>query len=163
VDSNVEKNYEAGDEPEAHKSDWSLRPVHRIDVTVVKYGERGPVYRVMYAGEVLRARARCPLFEACRALLAKGITGRLELWRPGKTTFDVACDVEVGAQHTIIETAEVSLRLAKWAPVSPEAICRLRHRVLAATDPSQVLPLPTPEEQTPEFDEEPEEPEGPAE
>jgi hypothetical protein len=157
------QTHDVGEAEVDRTSEWRPQQrTHRIDVTVVKYGERGPVYRVMYAGEVLRARARCPLFEACRALLAKGITGRLELWRAGKATFDAACDIEVGAQHTIIETAEVSLRLAKWVPVSPEAISRLRHRVLAATDPSQV-PLPTPEEQTPEFDEEPEESEGLAE
>jgi hypothetical protein len=137
--------YDTADEAAAHRT-------LRIEVQVIRYGARGPIYRVMCAGEVLIEACKCPLFDSCRALLAQGITGRLELWRPGKTTFDAACDVQVGAQYTIIETETVSLRLAKWVPAPPEAISRLRHRARTATDTSRVL-LPTPEEQTPKFDE----------
>ena len=57
-----------------------------------------------YAGQVLLASCRFPLLEACRALLAKGITGRLELWRAGNVSWDVAVDIEAGAAWTVIET-----------------------------------------------------------
>jgi hypothetical protein len=127
------------------------QPTLRIEAEVIRYGVRGPLYRVTYASEVLIKACRCPLLDSCRALLARGITGRLELWRSGKATFDAACDVQVGAQYTIVETAEVSLRLAKWVPASAEAISRLRHRAGTATEASRV-PLPTPGEQTPILD-----------
>jgi hypothetical protein len=75
------------------------RPTFRVAAEAIGYGARGPVYRVTYAGEVLIEACRCPLFDSCRALLARGITGRLESWRPGKATFDTACDVLVGRNY----------------------------------------------------------------
>src|SRR5262249_24499881 len=89
---------------------------HRIEVQVVRYGVRGPVYRVRYAHEVLISACRCPLLDSCRALLARGITGRLELWRAGKATFDAACDVGGGARHACGESKTEVVRLARWPP-----------------------------------------------
>jgi hypothetical protein len=65
-------------------------------------------YRVLYAGKVLAEGRRNPIFDACRALLARGITGRLEVWRRGKTSADMQLDIEKGAGLTIRETATVS-------------------------------------------------------
>jgi hypothetical protein len=45
------------------------QPTLRIEVQIVRYGARGPVYRVTYAGKVLIKACRCPLFDSCRALL----------------------------------------------------------------------------------------------
>jgi hypothetical protein len=134
-------------------ADQSQRRTHRIAVEVTGYGGRGPIYRVTHPGEVLLEGCRCPVFEPCRALLARGIIGRLELWRAGKASWDLAVDIEVGAGFTIIETDTQSLRLAKWVPAHPEAISRLRHRARTATNVSPVLhPFP---EQTPILDAEP--------
>ena len=47
-------------------------------------GDRGQRYRVTYAGEVLSESTWNPEFQACRAPLARGITGKLQVWRPGK-------------------------------------------------------------------------------
>jgi hypothetical protein len=47
---------------------------HRIDVVCVRYGAKGGIY------------------------------GRLEMWRPGKPTWDLAVDIEVGAGLTVRET-----------------------------------------------------------
>jgi hypothetical protein len=54
---------------------------------------------------------RNPIFDACRALLARGITGRLEVWRPGKQSCDTQLNIECGALFAIRETAKESLRL----------------------------------------------------
>jgi hypothetical protein len=51
---------------------------------VVALGEREHRYRVTYEGQTLIASCRVPGLDARRALLAMGITGRLEMWRPGK-------------------------------------------------------------------------------
>jgi hypothetical protein len=96
--------------------DRTQQPAHRIEAQITSYGSRGPVYRVMHAGQVLLARSRCPLLDACRALL--------ELWRPGNRSFDAAVDIEVGAQWTILETETESLRLVRWTPSPWNALSR---------------------------------------
>jgi hypothetical protein len=48
---------------------------HRINITAMKRGK----YRVTYAGETLIKSTLEPLFNACRALQTKGITGRLQM------------------------------------------------------------------------------------
>ena len=50
----------------------------RITIQTTSIGQRGQHYRVTDAGRVLLESTREPLFDACRALAAKGITGRLE-------------------------------------------------------------------------------------
>jgi hypothetical protein len=133
------------------KADRAQQPTLRIEVEVIRYGARGPIFRVTHAGKVLLARSHCPLFETCRALLDKGITGRLELWRPGKSSFDAAVDIRIGAQWTITETEKISIRLARWASWW-DAVSRVDVEARTRTDGSEVLP-PTPEDQMPEFDE----------
>jgi hypothetical protein len=114
---------------------------HRIELHVVRYGGRGPVYRVSYDGQTLLASSRCPLLDACRALLTRGVTGRLELWRSGRTSFDVAADIEEGAKWTILETETESLRLARWTPSPWKGISR---RGVAARTAICDFPVPDP-------------------
>jgi hypothetical protein len=59
--------------------------------------EQGQRYRVTYAGETIIEGRRNPIFDACLALLARGITGQLKVWRPGKTSADMQLDIERGA------------------------------------------------------------------
>jgi hypothetical protein len=73
--------------------DRTQQHTHRIDVRIMRYGVRGPVYRVLYADEVLLEHWN-PEFEACRALLARGITGKLETWRPGGSFPAQILDIE---------------------------------------------------------------------
>ena len=59
---------------------------HRITIEPTEIrGERGQRYRVHYGDAVLIEDTWNPEFEACRALVARGITGRLDVWRAGKT------------------------------------------------------------------------------
>jgi hypothetical protein len=88
---------------------------NRIDAQVIRYGARGPVYRAMYAGEVLLEHWN-PEFEACRALLARGITGKLETWRPGQTSPAQILDIEKAAKLTVEESDSVSMRVVPWKP-----------------------------------------------
>jgi hypothetical protein len=88
----------------------------RIEIAEIAYGSRGPIYRVIYDGEVLLEASRVPVFDACRALLAMGIKGRLEVWRPGKTYWDIATDIERGAGLTVEESDTVSVRIVPYVP-----------------------------------------------
>ena len=53
----------------------------RVELEPIGLTEHGRRYRVTYAGETLVEGRRNPIFDACRALLARG---RLEVWRRGK-------------------------------------------------------------------------------
>jgi hypothetical protein len=87
-----------------------------VELEPIALTEHGQRYRVTYAGETLVEGRRNPIFDACRALLARGVTGRLEVWRPGKQGADMQLDIELGAMFAIKETAKESLRLVPWHP-----------------------------------------------
>jgi hypothetical protein len=55
-----------------------------IVIEPTTFGERGQRYRVTYLGGVLVESSRNPEFDARRALLARRITGRMEVRRPGQ-------------------------------------------------------------------------------
>jgi len=75
-----------------------------------------------------------PEFEACRALVARGIIGRLETWRTGKTHPDmIVPDIEEGARWTVVENDKEGPVIKRWEPfpehLQPDAVPR--GRVLA--------------------------------
>jgi hypothetical protein len=96
-------------------ADGTQQLAHRIEVQIIGYCVRGPVYRVMYAGEVLLEHWN-PEFEACRTLLARAITGKLETWRPGGTYPALILDIEKAAKLTVEESDTVSVRITPWKP-----------------------------------------------
>jgi hypothetical protein len=89
----------------------------RVEIERTNLTERGQRYRMMYAGEILAEGRRNPIFDACRALLARGITGRLEVWRRGKPSADMQLDIERGAGLAIEESDKKSIRLRRWVPM----------------------------------------------
>jgi hypothetical protein len=62
-----------------------MSKTHRIVIepTTIR-SERGQHYRFHFEDAVLIEETWNPEFQACRALVARGITGRLETWRAGK-------------------------------------------------------------------------------
>jgi hypothetical protein len=89
-------------------------PLHRIDVELVRYSQRGATYRVLYAGKILLPSTYGPLFDACRAPLAYGISGRLELYRPGKATWDLAAPcVAARSRASLVRSAATPMCI--WA------------------------------------------------
>ena len=95
---------------------------HAIKITIepASIGQRGQRYRVFHEGCVLLVSTREPLFDACRALLAQGVTGRLQMWRPGKAHHDMAVDIEAGARLAVIETASRGPVFGPWQPWEEE-------------------------------------------
>jgi hypothetical protein len=53
---------------------------HRIDIAFHRYGPKGAYYRVSYCRETLIESVREPVYSSCRALVAMGCKGRLEVW-----------------------------------------------------------------------------------
>jgi hypothetical protein len=89
-------------------------PCHRIDIEPASLGERGQRYLVRHAGAVLVASSRTPEFDACRVLLAKGITGQLEVWHTGAAFPALGLDITKGAGLTVEESDRVGPRFARW-------------------------------------------------
>jgi hypothetical protein len=87
-----------------------------IEPTSVR-GERGLHYRVLYAGAVLIEDTWNAEYDAARALVAKGIAGKVEVWQDGKAVS--AMDAERADELTIVENANVGPRVGPWAPFSP--------------------------------------------
>jgi len=93
---------------------------HRIDIEPIGLGQRGQLYLVSYGGAVLVERSRNPEFDACRALLEQGATGRLEVWRRGTTCPALRLDIETGARLTVEESLAIGPRFARWQPRSED-------------------------------------------
>lgn len=84
---------------------------------------RGGRYDVhLDTGELLLGKSDEPIFEACRQLAARGVTGRLEVWRSGKRHADVIVrDIVRAAGWTIEETAKIGPRLRRHRPMTATA------------------------------------------
>jgi hypothetical protein len=100
------------DDPEQPSKDAE----HRIDVERIRNTSTGARYCVTYLGEKLIEGARTPLFDACRALLARGITGTLVMYSPGGSVPRMRVDIEEGSQLTVAEGDKASARLARYRP-----------------------------------------------
>ena len=88
----------------------------RITIEPLSFTQGGQYYRVLWDGLVLIASTREPLLGACRILLAKGITGRIEMFRSGRTDPDIRADIQRGAGLTVSETADHGPIFVHWKP-----------------------------------------------
>jgi hypothetical protein len=120
----------------AHVEDGTGRPptaVTRINVvpsprsrrSYVSHGCRYDVY--LEDGERLLSKVNEPVYRACRALASRGVSGRLEVWRPGAGHADmIVRNITKGAERTIEETAKVGPRLRKRRPMTADAFSSRR-------------------------------------
>jgi hypothetical protein len=115
----MDDRYNSAAEAEIDRARQKVLRSTRVDLEPIGLTEQGQRYRLTYAGETIVEGRRNPVFDACRALLARGITGRLEVWRRGKASADMQLDIERGAGLAICETATVSLRVVPWLPWRP--------------------------------------------
>ena len=111
---------------------------HRITIepTTIR-GERGQRYRVYFQDAVLIEDTWNPEFEACRALVARGVTGRLDVWRAGKTHPDmIVPDIEEGARWTVEENDKRGPLVVRWRPwvelLQPDGLVSLEGAAPAA-------------------------------
>ena len=80
-------------------------------------GERGQRYRVHFEGAILIEDCWCPEFEAARALVTRGLAGRLEVWRAGKAYPGIIItDIGAAAFRTVIENEKTGPVLPPWRP-----------------------------------------------
>ena len=114
--------------------------IHRIIIepTTIR-GERGQYYRVHYEGAPLIDETWNPEFEACRVLLARGITGRLEVWRVGRDHPDMLVrDIAKAAKWTVVENESHGPRFVRWKPL-PEDVSQNAVSCAPGIPPAAVL------------------------
>ena len=119
---NATHNFES-DQTETSKAHASTC-VHRIDIEPITpigpsslKGENRPQkYRVTYRGATLIESTKEPVYSSCRALVARGLTDRLEVWGAESYARGIVRDIEKGAKLTIIENEKVGPKLARYQP-----------------------------------------------
>lgn len=87
-----------------------------IDIEPVKMTARGQAYRVWHDGEVLVESTRDEMGDAARALVKKGVTGRLQMRRLGSSTICMEGLIAVVATLTVSEGNNHGPRIVKWKP-----------------------------------------------
>jgi hypothetical protein len=89
--------------------------------------QRGQKYAVLLDGKVIVASAYDPEYAACRALVALGITGRLEVWRSEAAYPAIIIrDIEKAAGLTIREDARHGPAVIEFRPMPPRVIASRR-------------------------------------
>jgi hypothetical protein len=73
------------------------------------------LYKVTFQGEVLCEDTTDPELEGCRALLARGISGRVQFQLVGCAP-GLSMDIVKGAKLCAVETDSKSAHFAKWQP-----------------------------------------------
>lgn len=86
-----------------------------IDIEPTHVTATGTRYRVWHGGTVLIESAREPLCEGARALVDKGVTGRIQMRRIGSDKIDIEGLIAVLATRTVSEGQTGTPRFAKWS------------------------------------------------
>ena len=87
-----------------------------VDIEAIHRTSSGQRYRVYHDGAVLIESCREPLCDAARALVSKGVTGRVQMRRLGKQQIDMEGLIAVLATQTVTEGQTAAPRFADWSP-----------------------------------------------
>jgi hypothetical protein len=96
---------------------------HRCTVRAVPPPKRGVQreswyhYDIVFDGETIVAGSITPEFDACRVLLARGLTGKLDIFDAVTKKLCMTVDIEKGARLTVGETRKAGPAFAKWKPL----------------------------------------------
>jgi hypothetical protein len=102
-------------------------------------GQRGQYNRVHYEGTVLIDATWNPELEGCRMLSTRGIVGRLEVWRCGKSHPDMLVpDITKAAEWTVEESDKRGPHFVRWRP-RPEEVPRHAISLSVLFPPAAVL------------------------
>jgi hypothetical protein len=90
-----------------------MADIAQVTLVPRSLGIRDQLYDVAFAGEVIVKSSRDPEHDAARALLARGITGRMEtLGSDGKVRMHLT--IEKAAELTVTEANDRGLELRRW-------------------------------------------------
>ena len=87
---------------------------HRVELELTHYAGTHARYRVTYLGKTLIESTRDPELDACRALLAKGISGVLVTYSPEGSVPRMRIDIEKGSQRMTIDNTADGPRIGRY-------------------------------------------------
>src|SRR5262245_1935592 len=91
----------------------------RVYIKMQCYTQRGPVYQARLEspdGPLLVNTSLEPLFAASRALIALGITGKIEMWDGERPYPRMSGDISKLAKLTVREDGATPPTLCRWRP-----------------------------------------------
>ena len=101
--------------------DLNTAPVrHRCTVRAVPPSSTGTqreswyLYDLVFEGETIVKGTTTPEFDACRVLLTRGLTGKLEIFDVVTNKPRMIVDIEKSAKLTVTETRTVGPKFGKW-------------------------------------------------
>ena len=97
--------------------------VHRVFLTPL--AGRAGRFAVTYGGDVLVASSRDPGSDACRALLARGVTGRLVTRWVGASHDAMSMDIVRMAKLRVEESDRHGLRVVAFRAFDPASLGRI--------------------------------------
>ena len=89
--------------------------MHKIYIYTVGTGKRGILYDVEFDGEVICQSSLTPLLDACRVLLSRGLTGKIEMWDYERPYPRMRSTIEGAAQLAVIDRGSGPV-FTKWRP-----------------------------------------------
>ncbi len=95
---------------------------HKITISPVKADNRGQPYAVTYEGQTIIAKSHVPSHDACRYLVARGLTGSLEVYSADAVSPRLTVkDIVKAAKWTVSEGLNHGPRFARYVPFDREA------------------------------------------
>jgi hypothetical protein len=90
---------------------------HRVLIEPTHRNASRQFYRAIFNGEEIVAQSWSPMFAACRALKARGLSGPVEFFRTGvPRSCAIIRDLVEGAEMRIVEDECRGPVLRKWKP-----------------------------------------------
>jgi hypothetical protein len=71
---------------------------------LAKFGNSGPLYDASYCGEMIVCSSHQPFLDACRVLLADGMSGPAEMWDHIRPYPRIRSTIEAAAKLTVSES-----------------------------------------------------------
>lgn len=87
-----------------------------VDIEFSHLTPNGARYKVWRGEELFVKSSKAPIFDAARALVDKGVTGRVQQRRKGRSQIDMEGLIAVLATKTISETENNGPRIIKYQP-----------------------------------------------
>jgi hypothetical protein len=89
----------------------------RVTIKATLRTAKRQYYKAIVKGEVIVAKSSDPVHAACRAMKARGLSGRVEFYRPGVPYPGlVVHDLDKAAGFRLVETERQGPVIKKWRP-----------------------------------------------
>jgi hypothetical protein len=101
---------------------------------VINGGKRGDIYRATHYGDLIVDRSRQVICDSARHFAARGIKGRLAIYRTGSAVPCAFADIEAASMTALVESPTVGPKFGRYQPFNRTAITPLAANQGAASE-----------------------------